>query len=445
MKVRSVTFAFVSTVFFAALGATASSAFASTSSSNPIATQAYSALASGDSAKAVSLYTQAIESRSMAPELLANSLLNRALAYQQTDRHLQAIDDYTAALALDAMSGELRSTALYNRGLSQQKLGKLPLAIEDFTASLLLNPSFAHAFLSRGVALRESGQYLFALSDFDRALKFNHPDAARVYFNEAKTYELLKRPIDQKRMLEASLRANAAYAPALEKMAELDALTETPAQIANATDPVLTGSISAAGGNTLVHKPDLPQGVEPPAELQNATATETEPQVASVETPDLSNSTKKITDRVADVEEQTTEADPVVDEVAAAPEKPVVVASVPAIPPPAKKTVVKSVKPVASTELETVASISPAPISGWSVQIASASSESAAWTTWKNMQKRFKVLSDQSPVVMKADLGAKGIFYRVRIAGFEDQTGAQSACAKFKAKGVACFISKVNS
>jgi tetratricopeptide (TPR) repeat protein len=437
MKVRSVKLAFVSTVFLAALGAISSSAFASTSSSNPIATEAYSALASGDSARAISLYSQAIESRNMAPELLANSLLNRALAYQQSKQHDLAVNDYSAALALDAMSADLRSTALYNRGLSQQKLGKLPLAIEDYTGSLMLKPDFPHAFLSRGNALRESGQFLFALSDFDRAIKYKHPDPARVYFSEAQTYELLKRPIDQKRMLQASLAANASFAPALEKMSELGELANSNVQTAQSADPILTGSLPASGGNTLVHKPDLPLGVEPPAELQTASV--------QTETPVFNIAHKLYTDRVTPTEE----AAAAVEETVA---KPVIVAQVPAIPAPLKMKLAAPVKQQAQAtvvgkeeDTETVGSVGAAPAKGWSVQVASADSENGAWTTWKNMQKRYKVLSGQSPSVIKADLGTKGIFYRVRFAGFDDQSSAQTACMKFKAKGVSCFVSKAST
>jgi tetratricopeptide (TPR) repeat protein len=443
MKVRSVTIAFVSSVFLAALGANSGSVLATSSSANPLTVQAYSALTEGDSTRAISLYSQAIETRTLAPELLANALLNRALAFQQTQKHDLAIDDYTAALSLDAMSGDLRATALYNRGLSQEKMGKLPLAIEDFTSALLLNPSFSHAFLSRGNALRESGQYLFALSDFERALKFNHPDPARVYFGEAQTYELLRRPIDAKRMLRSALAVNPEYAPAREKLSALEVSTPATVQIADAgTDEILTGSISAAGGNTLVRKPDQPPGVEPPANLLAAV----DSSVVEVEAPVFKKNAKMYTDRIADNDTSAVDVVPVADDVSSEPEKIIAVESVPAIPPVAKKVVAAVEKPVDETaEPDATASITPAPVSGWAVQVASASSEDAAWSTWKNMQKRFKVLSNQSPVVMKADLGAKGVFYRVRLAGFDNQGGAQSACTKFKAKGVSCFVSKMSS
>ena len=101
MKVRSVALAFVSSVYLVALGANIGSAVATT---NPVTTQAYQALISGDSAKAISLYSFAIESRGLEPEVLANALLNRALAFQQQGQQSKAIDDYTAALSLDEMS-----------------------------------------------------------------------------------------------------------------------------------------------------------------------------------------------------------------------------------------------------------------------------------------------------------------------------------------------------
>ncbi len=438
MKVRSVKFAFVSSVFLAALGATSSSTFASSLTSKPLATQAYAALAGGDNERAIILYSEAIESRELAPELLANSLLNRALAYQQLNKQSKAIDDYTAALALDAMSAELRATALYNRGLSQQKLSKTTLAIEDFTSALMLNPVFAHAFLSRGNALRESGQLLFALSDFERALRFNHPDPARVYFSQAQTYELLQRPIDARRSLEAALSANPNFVLAREKLATLDAAFPDNSETAYVDiDPILTGSISLAGGNTLVHKPELPQGVEPPAELLDTAQ-------ADLGLSRTETSKKLYTDRVPQSDEPAETATVAFvqqEEPAALPEKIIEVASVPQIPSP------KTKKPRAAVAVDAIetASIDPAPVAalrGWNVQVASANSEDAAWSTWKKMQKKYEVLSSQKPIVVKADLGAKGIFYRVKLIGFDNQASAASRCAKLKGAGVACFIAK---
>ena len=43
------------------------------------------------------------------------------------------------------------------------------------------------------------------------------------------------------------------------------------------------------------------------------------------------------------------------------------------------------------------------------------------------------------------DLGAKGVFYRVRLVGFDTQDDAGRACSKLKSKGVKCYISKAAS
>jgi cell division septation protein DedD len=61
------------------------------------------------------------------------------------------------------------------------------------------------------------------------------------------------------------------------------------------------------------------------------------------------------------------------------------------------------------------------------------------------MKAKHKVLADQQPVVVKADLGTKGVFYRLRLAGYSDSESASAACSKLKAKGIRCYVSKINS
>jgi tetratricopeptide (TPR) repeat protein len=429
MRIRGVIFASVSSAFLAASVAAAGSAFAA--STNPDVTkaeQAYQALVAGDQATAILTYTQAIESRHLPTEVLANALLNRALAYQQMSSHQEAIDDYTSALQLDAMSGHLRATALYNRGLSQQKLAQPSRAIEDFTSALFLDPEFAQAYYSRGNALRDSGQFLFALSDYDKAVRYKHPDIARVRYAEAQTYHSLKRPKDEKASLEAALAANPSYTAAREQLALLGG---APQQIATLAAP--EAATMAAGGELTVRKPDLPPAVAPPSEL-TAEAPADPMMTAAVDPAPVA----KIVDRVP------SEATP-----AAAPADEKILAVEPVddpAPDEAAAPQVAAVAPEASTEEPAQdsqnAAAEPA---GWSVQIASAASESAAWAVWKKMQSKHKTLADQHVVVVKADLGKKGVVYRIRIAGFESQADAKGSCSKLKSGGVSCFIAKSNS
>ena len=46
------------------------------------------------------------------------------------------------------------------------------MAIEDFTSTLFLDVEFSQAYYSRGNVLRRSGQFLFALSDYEKSLKY---------------------------------------------------------------------------------------------------------------------------------------------------------------------------------------------------------------------------------------------------------------------------------
>jgi tetratricopeptide (TPR) repeat protein len=426
MIVRCVKTALVRAALLAALATSCGTAFANSSSSfNDPVKAGYAALQAGQADAAIAAFSDAIATNSLQPETLVNVLLNRALAYQQAGNHPKALEDYTAAISMDVMSPVLRGTALHNRGLSYYKSGNLQAAIEDFTASLLMNPKSSHAFYNRGNALRDNGQLLFALSDYERALRNNHPDKARVLFASATTYIALKRPTDAKRALQAALDVNPEFGQA---RAQLILLGDQNAKLqsAQSADPIVTGSVAALAGGTVVTKPDLPEAVEPPAALQQAVVKKTK---------------KKFEDRI-----------PEVTLVSASPEEVVVaVDEVPAIPAPAKKeksevaSFVTEPEAAPAVEEEAPVAAVAAPEGAWTVQVASAVSEEAAWSTWKKMQTRHKALSSEEAHVVRADLGKKGIFYRVRLGGYDNQKDAGKACAKLKSKGVSCYISKTGA
>lgn len=431
MSFRTLFLASVCSVVLAASAAATGSAAATAEIT--LASEAYKALQAGDVESAVADYTRAIESRALPPDVLANALLNRGLAYQRLNEQAFAIDDYTAALRIDALSGKVRALALYNRGLSYQRIERNSLAMEDFTSALFLDGQFSHAYYSRGTLLREQGQYLFALADFDKALRYDYPDPARVYVAQAAAYEKLQRTAEARDALTKALAARPNYEPALKRLAALDG-TGTPAT-AQPADAMATAVTSPASD-------ELPAARAPSGSLMGSEA-----QLGEAAAP---VSGKLYTDRVPQEQpvrvaaleaagEAQTETQ---SDAAAAEEKVLAIETVP--------------EDTAAEEAQS-ASVEPASapaepeepqeqkITGWSVQLASATTEEAAWSTWKKMQSRYKVLASQKPVVVRADLGTKGIFYRVRLVGFDSQGEAGSACSKLKARGVKCFISKAAS
>lgn len=74
------------------------------------------------------------------------------------------------------------------------------------------------------------------------------------------------------------------------------------------------------------------------------------------------------------------------------------------------------------------------------VQLASISSEAAAPKEWSKLQKQFSSLSGAEYRVQRADLGAKGVFYRIQ-AGPMSKDSAKSVCDSIKAtKPGGCII-----
>ncbi|MGH6854282.1 MAG: SPOR domain-containing protein [Aestuariivirga sp.] len=392
------------------------SAAATLNANTQLAAEAYRALSAGDPAAAIVSYSQAIESRELEPEVLANALLNRGLAYQHLNRHEQAIGDYSAAMRIDAMSGKLRAMALYNRGLSYQKLRQTALAMEDLTGALFLDAGFAHAYYARANLLRGNGQYIFALSDYERAIQSGYPEPARALYGESLTLDALNRPKNARDALVRAIAADPKFQPAQQRLAALDANLASPA----AVDAITTASIASSAGE------QLPQATAPEPELLG----ETEAAVGGVTLVSTARARKTITDRVPQEEETVA---------AVAPQEEKIVAIEPVADEPASEE-------TTSAEETVEAEVQAAPqLTGWSVQVASAVSEGAAWSTWKKMQAKHGVLDGKTPIVVRADLGAKGTFYRVRLTGYDNQGDAKSACSQLKSKGVSCFISKASS
>ncbi|MGE4218329.1 MAG: SPOR domain-containing protein [Alphaproteobacteria bacterium] len=75
------------------------------------------------------------------------------------------------------------------------------------------------------------------------------------------------------------------------------------------------------------------------------------------------------------------------------------------------------------------------------IQIGAVKSDAAARQQWQNVsQKNRDILANVAPIVERADLGEKGIFYRIQGGGFETRAAAQSTCDALKSRNVGCFV-----
>ena len=75
------------------------------------------------------------------------------------------------------------------------------------------------------------------------------------------------------------------------------------------------------------------------------------------------------------------------------------------------------------------------------VQLASVKSDHSARKEWLRLRKGHAGLfGDLALDVQRADLGGRGIFYRIRIGPFPNRATAQDMCAQIKAAKLACLV-----
>ena len=90
-----------------------------------------------------------------------------------------------------------------------------------------------------------------------------------------------------------------------------------------------------------------------------------------------------------------------------------------------------------------VAAAKPAATGAYVLQIGAYKSQADADAAWKAYKaKHAALLSGYAPDVQQAELGEKGTWYRLRIAGFADRDGASATCDRLKADGGNCFLGK---
>jgi hypothetical protein len=86
----------------------------------------------------------------------------------------------------------------------------------------------------------------------------------------------------------------------------------------------------------------------------------------------------------------------------------------------------------------------PAPASGgYLVQVSSQRNEADAQTSFRALQSKFPtVLGSKEPVIKRADLGEKGVYYRAMVGPFGSSDEASQFCGSLKTAGGQCVVQK---
>ncbi len=85
----------------------------------------------------------------------------------------------------------------------------------------------------------------------------------------------------------------------------------------------------------------------------------------------------------------------------------------------------------------------PAPGGGYAVQVTSQRSEAEAQTAFRALRAKFpNLLGSHEPIIRRADLGDKGVFYRALVGPFASMEQAAAMCSSLKAAGGNCIVQR---
>lgn len=106
------------------------------------------------------------------------------------------------------------------------------------------------------------------------------------------------------------------------------------------------------------------------------------------------------------------------------------------------KKVEQEVKAVEEKVVAAKASANEIKAGNWQVQLMSSPNKAAVEKSWLTMQKKYALLDNLPHEIESADLGAKGIFYRLKVGSFANKGDADALCLQLKKAGGNCFTAK---
>ncbi|MGC8536318.1 MAG: SPOR domain-containing protein [Rhizomicrobium sp.] len=97
----------------------------------------------------------------------------------------------------------------------------------------------------------------------------------------------------------------------------------------------------------------------------------------------------------------------------------------------------------ATLSLAKAPSLAHAKVAGpWALQIGAYKSQDQAEAAWRIYAHRHAAAASLAHDILRVDLGAKGVWYRLHIGSYATRIDATRACNRLKADGAACFPAK---
>jgi cell division septation protein DedD len=80
---------------------------------------------------------------------------------------------------------------------------------------------------------------------------------------------------------------------------------------------------------------------------------------------------------------------------------------------------------------------------GYAVQVSSQRNEADARSSFRSLSAKYpSVLGGRNPIIRRADLGKRGVYYRAMVGPFASAEEAAALCSSLKAAGGQCLIQR---
>ena len=360
--------------------------------------------------RAVAKFSYAIDSGELTAGGRAVAYHHRGVAFQKIGQQQAAIDDYTAAIGSAALPDEVLPKTYYNRGIALANSGQEPEAERDYLEAIRLNPEYAAAYHNLANLERRRGDYKGAIGHYTAAIdNMAGRDSKLPLFGRALSFE-------QEGKLDLA-------ADDLKRALELDPDFELAQTKLNAISPILAANTSDTPEPTTSPRV-VPATLSP---FQTAASGQEPGQIIRV----ASIGGWRTTATRFPQEEEVRPPENVAGEV---PSGELVTGSL----RPSDQVTEKKPLELATNVAGVSASASEA---RYRLQLGAFREEAVARQAWGQLSSDARtVLGAAPPAIQKADLGAKGIFYRLQAGAFGQVADAKSACKALEKRKIACFV-----
>lgn len=359
--------------------------------------------------RATAEFSNALDSGGLTEEGRALAYHHRAVALQKTGQQDAAIADYTKAIESAALPDKVLPKTYYNRGIALANVGRETAAEKDYLEAVRLAPDYAAAYHNLANLERRRGDYVSAIGHYTTAIgNMKGRDRKLPLFGRALSFE---------RSGQLTLAAND-----LQRALDIDPEFELAATKLNAISPMLADNDG-----------ERPEAVSDPQVVPAA--------LTPFQTAASGHERGQII-RVASIGGWRTTA------TRFQPKDEIQPAAMAEVSPQADELITGSLREnelAAERKPLQLAAAPPAaeglPEARYRVQLGAFREAALASQAWEEMAgDAAPVIGGASYAIQKADLGEKGIFYRLRAGGFERIDDAKSACRALEARKIACFV-----